>query len=491
MTVRVRFAPSPTGFLHIGGARTALFNWLFARHMGGTFILRIEDTDELRSTKEFEQAIFGGLKWLGLNWDEGPVEGGGSLGDYAPYFQGERAAKHNTYAPYAYKLLEEGKAYKCYCTSQELEEERKQAMLEKRPPKYSGKCRSLTADEQAKLEAGGRQPVIRFKMPEEGSTSFNDLIRGPVTFENKLLYDFIMLKPNGHPTYNFACVIDDHLMKITHVFRGNDHIANTAHQYNLYKALGFELPEFMHMSMIHGPDGTKLSKRHGHTSVLEYENEGILPEAMVNFLALLGWSTPDSQQLFEKGELEQKFDIKGCQKNPAIFDPVKLAWMNGEYIRKMPVKELVKRAMPFLEKAGINADAENLENIVELEHEKYKNLAEIPNLISFFYTEDFGYDQASVEKVLHKPEAKSVLEGMIKAYGDLQNFSETDLEARAREYAKDNGLKAGQVFHPLRVALSGRTQGPTLFKMIEYLGKERVVKRLAKATALCCAPTEG
>ncbi|MDD4003850.1 MAG: glutamate--tRNA ligase [Elusimicrobiaceae bacterium] len=486
MTIRVRFAPSPTGNLHLGGARTALFNWLLARRHKGVFILRIEDTDELRSNAEFEQSIFRGMKWLGLDWDEGPCIEGGEKGDYGPYYQSKRA-EQGVYKAYADRLLAEGKAYYCYCTPEELEEERRRATLEKRPPRYNGRCRDLTAEQRLALEAQGRKPVIRFKMPAEGTTVFNDPIRGEVKFENKLLYDFIMQKYSGYPTYNFACVIDDHLMKITHILRGDDHISNTAHQINLYRALGFEMPEFMHLSMIHGPDGTKLSKRHGHTGIFEYEAEGFLPEAMMNYLALLGWSNTESQQLFGPGELEAKFDIAGCQKNPAVFDPVKLKWMNGEYIRKMPADELARRALPFLTKAGVDVsgDREKLVKIVAIEQEKYKLLTEIPPLVDFFFTEQVEFDPESVEKVLKKPGAKAVLRGIAAVYGQQADFKEKELEAAARRFAADSGLKAGQVFHPLRVAASGRTQGPTLFLMLEYLGRETVLRRLESAKPLC------
>jgi len=482
MTTRVRFAPSPTGYLHIGGARTALFNWLFAHKTKGTFILRIEDTDELRSTAEFEKAIFEGLQWLGLNWDEGPKPDGTFTGNFPPYYQAKRA-ELGVYKKYIDQLLAEGKAYQCYCTPEELEQMRAQATLEKRPPRYEGKCRNLTAEQKKALEAQGRKPVIRFRMPDDGVTMFKDGIRGDVKFENKLLYDPIIMKYSGYPTYNFACVIDDHLMEMTHVIRGDDHVSNTAFQLNIYKALGWKPPEMVHLSMIHGPDGTKLSKRHGHTSVMEYARMGFLPEAIRNYLALLGWSTTNSQQIFAKGELEEKFNIEGCQKNPAIFDVVKLTWMNGEYIRMKTPDELLDLAMPFLKAANVgqNADRETLKKIVALEQEKYKLLAEIPHLVDFFFVDEVTFDQQAAEKVFKKPEAAAVLEGIAARYGALANFTDAELEKEARAFAKEKGFKAGQVFHPVRVAVSGRTEGPTLFKMLEYLGKDAVVRRLNRA----------
>ncbi|HOX22953.1 MAG TPA: glutamate--tRNA ligase [Elusimicrobiales bacterium] len=486
MKPRVRFAPSPTGHLHIGGARTALFNRLFALKTGGTYVLRIEDTDELRSTEDSVKAIFDGLQWMGLSWQEGPLPEGGEHGDFGPYFQAERA-KRGIYQPFIDKLLSEGKAYHCYCSTEELDEMRRRAQLEKRPPRYDGRCRQLTAEQKAAFQAQGRKPVLRFRMPDDGVTEFQDLIHGSLRFENKLLYDFIMVKASGYPTYNFACVIDDHLMQISHVVRGDDHISNTPLQYQLYKALGWEPPVFAHLSMILGPDGTRLSKRHGHTGVQEYRKMGLLPEALRNYLALLGWSTADSQQIFAPGELESKFNIEGCQKSPATFDPVKLNWMNGEYIRQLSADQLLERALPYLQEAGVGvgADREYLKKVVCLEQEKYKLLAEIPKLVDFFFLPEPVFDAKSVEKVLKKPEAPAVLEAMRKKYAALGDFTEGPLELEARACAKELGLKAGQVFHPLRVAVSGRTEGPTLFRMLEYLGREKVLQRLEKAAALC------
>ena len=486
MTIRVRFAPSPTGHLHIGGLRTALFNYLFAKKEGGTFILRIEDTDEERSTQESVDAIYKGLMWAGLTWDEGPMPDGSVKGTFPPYYQAQRA-DIGIYKKYIDQLLAEGKAYKCYCTPEELEDMRKTALAEHRPPRYPGKCRNLTKEQQAELEAQGRKYVIRFKMPSEGETVFNDLIRGEVRFANKDLYDLVIQKTSGYPTYNFACVIDDHLMQMSHIIRGDDHISNTPAQIQIYRALGWKEPIFAHLSMIHGPDGKKLSKRHGATSVMEYKKQGFLPEAMINYLALLGWSTPDSQQLFAAGELEQKFDIKGCQKSPAVFDTVKLMWMNGDYIRQLTPKQLFERAKPFIEEAGIakGVDDAYLEKIVALEQEKYKTLREIPDLISFFFTDEVKFDEEAVNKVFKAETAKKALELIIEKYGALTDFNEHTLEETARSSAKAAGLKAGQVFHPVRVAVSGRTNGPTLFKMLEYMGKDMVLKRLRAALAYC------
>jgi len=485
MKTRVRFAPSPTGYLHIGGLRTALFNYLFAKKTGGTFILRIEDTDEERSTQESVKAIFEGLTWAGLKWDEGPFQDGTFKGEHSPYFQAERADQ-GLYKKYIDYLLEKGLAYKCYCTPEELEEMRTQAAKEHRPPRYPGKCRNLTKEQQAELEAQGKKYVIRFKMPTEGETVFHDLIRGEVRFANKDLYDLVIQKTSGYPTYNFACVIDDHLMGMTHVIRGDDHISNTPAQIQIYKALGWEHPIMAHLSMIHGPDGTKLSKRHGDTSVLEYKKQGFLPQALINYLALLGWSTSDSQQIFAKGELEQKFDIAGCQKSPAVFDTVKLTWMNGDYIRQLSPKELYDAAKPFIDEAGIakDIDEETLTKVILLEQEKYKTLKEIPGLIEFFFN-PVKYEEEAINKVFKAPTAKQAIELMYNSYKDAPDFKAETLESIARQKAKESGLKTGQVFHPLRVAVSGRTNGPTLFKMLEYLGKDLVLKRLQDVLKYC------
>jgi nondiscriminating glutamyl-tRNA synthetase len=482
MTVRVRFAPSPTGFLHIGGARTALFNWLFARHTGGTFILRVEDTDEVRSTRESVQAIFDGMKWLGLDWDEGPVSAEdpkAQKGDAGPYFQMQRL---DVYKRSVDKLVAEGKAYPCYCTPEEVEKMRERAMLLKRPPKYDGTCRALTPSQRDARAAEGRKFSVRFKTPLEGATEFNDVVRGPMRFENSLLEDFVIQKTSGVPTYNFACVADDEAMKISHVVRGDDHLSNTPRQVLLYQALGWTPPVFAHLSMILGSDGSRLSKRHGATSVQEYEQAGYLPEALLNYLALLGWSTEDSQQLFTQPDLVQKFTLERCGKSPAIFDTNKLVWMNGEYVRAMPLKTLLDRAMPFIRRAGFLAGKEEerrgeMEAALALEHEKVKLLADVPRLIDFFF-KDVEYDAASVEKVLKKPDAPEVLKDVAKDFETLEPFTAASTEEACKAVAARRGIKNAPVFHPVRVAVSGRTQGPSLFHMLEVLGRDRVLARI-------------
>ena len=476
--VRTRFAPSPTGFLHIGGARTTLYNWLFARHHKGEFVLRIEDTDEVRSTGDSVTAILDSIKWLGLDWDEGPIDEKSDKGPYAPYYQMKRV---DVYRKHLEQLVAAGKAYKCYCTKEELDQMRKLAQLEKRPPRYEGRCRALSDAQRAQLEAAGKKFSYRFKMPAEGATIVDDQIRGKVSFENALQQDLVIWKTTDGPTYNFACVIDDHLMEISHVIRGDEHLSNTPSQIQIYYALGWQPPAFAHLSMILGPDGSKLSKRHGATSVLEFRDQGYLPHTMRNYLALLGWSTSESQQLFTDEDLIAKFGLEGCQKSPATFDTVKLQWMNGEYIRQMKSEELLRHAAPFLEKAGLKAGTgPDLAKAVALEHEKFKLLSEVPALVDFFY-KPVEFSPKAMEKVLREPGVKDVLLGLAEALTAFSPFEDKALEAKIRQFTTDRGLKTGQVFHPLRAATTGRTEGPTLFLMLEVMGRDLVVSRLKDA----------
>jgi glutamyl-tRNA synthetase len=481
--IRVRFAPSPTGDLHIGGVRTALFNWLFAAKNNGKFILRIEDTDEARSTEESVKVILDAMKWLELNWDEGP---GSEIEKYAPYYQMKRK-EAGIYQKYAAELIEKGLAYPCYCTAEEVEEMRKKAQADKRPPKYDGSCSRLTREQIKEKEAQGRKAVIRFRMPKEGKTVLEDLIRGRVEFDNFLLDDFVIMKASGIPTYNFACVIDDYLMEMTHVLRGDDHISNTPRQMHIYNALGWKAPEFAHMAMILGPDGTRLSKRHGHTSVLEYREEGYLPEALINYLSLLGWSTEDSQQLFTIRELKEKFSVERCGTSPSTFDPVKLLWLNGEKIRAKSIDEIYDLFMDWLkytnnENLIKDWDRDLLKKAMTLEHDKIKLLKDIPSLVEFFFTKEVVYLDEAVNKTLlsekTKDSAKTVLTESAARLSVTQDFSAQSLEKYARDLAAEKGLGTGKVFHPIRVAISGRTQGPSLFHMMEVMGRDEVVKRI-------------
>ena len=346
--VKVRFAPSPTGFLHIGRARTALFNWLYARNQGGQFILRIEDTDQERSTLEANHAIFRGLEWLGLDWDEGPNIGG----NYGPYYQTQRLEIHQKHAR---QLLDEDKAYYCFCTPEELDEKRKEASKRKEAPRYDGKCRKLPDAEIKMLESAGRPKVIRFRLPAVGETVVHDLVRDKASFQNDLLDDFVIIKSDGFPTYNFACVVDDHLMEISHVIRGDDHLSNTPRQILLYQAFGWKPPKFAHIPMILGKDKARLSKRHGATSVIAYSDMGYLPEAMLNYIARLGWGFKD-QEVFSRGELIQKFSLKGVTRSPAVFDTDKLNWLNGKYIRQILPERLIDLCEPLLIEAYGNHD---------------------------------------------------------------------------------------------------------------------------------------
>lgn len=474
---RVRFAPSPTGFLHVGGARTALYNWLFARHMEGTFILRIEDTDEARSTDESMHAILDGMRWLGLDWDEGP------------FFQMQRA---DIYREHLETLLKTNRAYPCFCTKEDLEQMRNRALLSKRPPKYDERCRKLSAEERKQKLDANTPHVFRFARPTEGSIKFNDIVKGDVEFENELLDDFVIIKSSGIPTFMFAGAVDDRLMKITHVIRGDDHLSNTPRQIQLFQAFGWkEIPIYAHISMIHGPDGQRLSKRHGATSIEEFRRIGYLPEVMLNYLALLGWSTSDSQQLFDPKdhfkELVDKFEIERCQKSPAVFDTEKLRWMNGVYIRKLTKDELLDRTWPYLAEANlVSAKAdENLRKFVHdvlmLEQEKLVVLSDAPGLIDFFLEKEVKFDPEAVEKVLKKEGAMGVLEGISKTFADAPEFTAASTEAACRDYAAKNNLKTGQVFHPVRVAVSGRTRGPSLFHMLEVMGRGMVLDRIRKS----------
>ncbi|MBI4677286.1 MAG: glutamate--tRNA ligase [Elusimicrobia bacterium] len=499
--IRTRFAPSPTGFLHIGGARTTLYNWLFARRHRGTFVLRVEDTDEARSTEDSVTAILDSIRWLGLDWDEGPlpmVSGGGTpspetpgsgspvdlgrdRGPYGPYYQMKRI---ELYQKHVRQLALAGLVYPCYCAKEELDAMRKAAVAQKRPAIYDGRCRKLTDRQKAEHEASGRKPSWRFSMPKEGETAVDDLIRGRVSFDNRLLQDLVVQKAAGGPTYNFACVVDDHHMAITHVIRGDEHLSNTPSQLQLYAALGWEAPKFAHLSMILGPDGSKLSKRHGAASVLEYKAAGFLPAAMRNYLGLLGWSTTDSRQLFFGDELVEAFDLAGCQKNPAVFDQAKLTWMNGEHLRKLGHDELMRHAEPFLEAAGLVGPLDPpLDKTVALEGEKCRLLADIPGRVDFFY-KDVEFTEKAMAGVLKRPGVKEMLLDVAGLLEAAQPFAEKALEEKIRGYCEARALKTSQVFHPLRAALSGRTEGPTLFGMIEALGRGKSVGRLRAAAAL-------
>lgn len=478
--VRVRFAPSPTGSLHIGGARTALFNLLFARHNNGTFVLRIEDTDTERSTEESAAQIVRSLKWLGIDWDEGPEKGG----DFGPYFQSQRL---ELYKKEVDRLLAEGKAYYCYCTPEELAQRREAALKAGKPPKYDGCCRNLTPEQREKFEAEGRKPTIRLKMPEEGYTEVDDLIRGKVVFENSVLDDFIIVKSNGIPTYNFACVVDDNAMKITHIIRAEEHLSNTPKQIQAYRALGYDIPKFAHVPMILAPDRSKLSKRHGATSVEEFKDQGYLAKAIINYLTLLGWSPEGTEEIFEIDKAIKEFTLERVNKTAAIYDVKKLTWINGHYMRELDVNFVTEETIPFMIKKGIVTEEEAKEKfdyireIVDISRDRSKTLDELAESIAFFFKDVTEYEEKGVRKHFAKENAAKLLTLGADALEKLGDFTLETTEATFRNITEELGLKAAEIIHPTRLAITGRTIGPGLFHIIVLLGREKTVERMRKA----------
>jgi glutamyl-tRNA synthetase len=460
--IRVRFAPSPTGHLHIGGARTALFNYLFARHNNGAFVLRIEDTDRSRSTEEYIEAIIEGMRWLKLDWDEGP------------YRQTDR---FDIYRSYVERLLNEGKAYRCYCTPEELEQRRQEALAQGKTPKYDGRCRNLSEPIPDKPSA------IRFKMPQEGRTVVNDLIKGVVEFENNQLEDLIIMRSDGTPTYNFVVVVDDIDMEITHIIRGDDHLNNTPKQIHIYKAFGWEPPAFGHLPMILGADKTRLSKRHGATSVMAYKDMGYLPDALVNYLVRLGWAYGD-QEVFTKDELIKYFSLENIGKSAAVFNPEKLLWLNSQYIIKEDAKNLAEMAIPFLIKEGIisegqELDMERLSRAVNSLKERVRTLVELANSLKYYILEYVNIDPKAKEKFL-KPENIKYLSELKGLLSELSDFTAGEIEKVFHLFAEKHGLKLGSIAQPVRVAITGGTASPGLFEVLEIVGKDKVLKRLAK-----------
>lgn len=478
--IRVRYAPSPTGEPHVGNIRTALFNWLFARHTEGSFILRIEDTDQTRLERGALEAILESLRWLGLDWDEGPEVGG----SYGPYFQSERL---DIYGSVVERLLEQGDAYLCYCSPERLAQMREEQMRQRRPPGYDRHCRNLSPAEQARFEAAGIKPVVRFKVPLEGRTSFQDLIHGEVAFENSTLDDFILLKSDGYPTYHLANVTDDHLMRISHVLRADEWLPSTPRHCLLYDALGYPRPQFAHLPMILGRDRAKLSKRHGATSVLDYRDGGYLPEAVLNFLALLGWSLDDKTELLSREELVRHFSLERIGKTPAIFDREKLTWMNGVYIRQLPLEELLERALPFWEE-GLPAaverplDQDYLRQILPLVQDRLRNLGEITELTLFFFLKELNYEaNLLLGKDMSRELAAQALEVSKERLLRLAEWESTSLEGVLRPLAEELGMKTGPLFGLLRVACTGRTVAPPLFETMAVLGRERCLSRIDQA----------
>ncbi len=477
--VRVRFAPSPTGYLHIGGARTALFNWLFARKMGGKLILRIEDTDTERLKEDSVSQILTSLKWLGLNWDEGP-EAGGECG---PYYQSER---RELYSKYAQQLLDEGKAYYCFCTPADLEAEREKQRAAKQPFRYARTCRDLDPEVAKARAAAGEPYSVRIKIPTEGSITVHDLIHGDVTFNMDQFDDFVIVKSNGMPTYNFAVVVDDHLMGMTHVLRAEEHLSNTPKQLLIYEALGFEPPKFGHMPMILAPDRSKLSKRHGATSVEEFRAQGYLPEAIINYLTLLGWGPGDEREIFTLEETVKLFELEQMSKKAAVYDTKKLTWMNGQYLSELPLEKILPEAETFFIKDGLVTKewlAENKEyfaKLVDTVRVRVKTLQEVADASAYFFKDVEAYDEKGVAKHF-KPEAAELLEKCIAALEADEVFDLTSTEAIYNKIAADNGLALGKVIHPTRLALTGRTVSPGMFDVMVLLGKEKTLARMRKA----------
>ncbi len=465
--VRVRFAPSPTGYLHIGGVRTALFNWLFARHEKGRFILRIEDTDRERSTPEAIQAILDGMKWVGLDWDEGPI------------YQTERLA---VYKEQADRLLAEGKAYLCYCTEEELDARRKEALARKELPKYDGRCRRRSGVAPADVS-----PVTRFVSPQDGQTTVHDLIKGDVTFDNAQLDDLVIVRSNGMPTYNFGVVVDDARMAITHVIRGDDHLNNTPRQILLYQALGYEPPQFGHLSMILDMDKVKLSKRQGAASVLEYQEAGYLPDALVNYLVRLGWSHGD-QEVFSSQEMIEKFSLEHITRSPAAFNPDKLLWLNSQYLKTMDAKRVVELLLPFLRKRGLlgkgaQPNAAWLETLVGALRERSQTLVEMADKAALFFQESAVMDQDAAKKFL----TVAVRPAFIKLVAVLDQTSVFEHDVLAQGFQSvlaETGLSMSKLAQPVRVALTGGAVSPGIFDVMVLLGRERTRTRLKKAIDL-------
>jgi len=477
--VRVRYAPSPTGFPHIGNIRTALFNWLLARHTGGKFLLRIEDTDVARTVPGSVESIMDSLRWLGLDYDEGPEVGG----EYGPYFQSQRL---EIYKEVAEKMVAEGHAYHCYCSSERLETMRLEQQKRKQPPGYDRTCRNLSEEEQAQKAAGGVKPVIRFKTPLEGQSRFQDALRGEVVFENNTLDDFVLLKSDGYPTYQLASVVDDHLMKITHVLRGDEWLSSTPRHVLEYQALGWEPPVFAHMPLILGPDRSKLSKRHGAATLGEYCDQGYLPETMLNFLALLGWSYDEKTELFTRQELIEKFSVDRISRTAAIFNREKLDWMNGVYIRGLSIDDFLQRVLPFLEKGlppGVKRplDSDNLKRILPLVKERAKTLVEVAGLIDFFLVDHLDY--AASELMIKGADLQLTSQAYAEALNIIESasFSTQELEKEFRALAERLALKPGQLFASLRIAVTGRAVSPPLFETMEAMGKAMVQARLSIA----------
>lgn len=505
--VRVRFAPSPTGYLHIGGARTALYNWLYARKSGGAFVLRIEDTDAARSTEEAYRAIIDALEWLGLDWDEGPTKGG----PYGPYVQSARQVLYHTEAQ---RLIETGAAYHCFCTTAELEEMRSEALEQKESPRYDGRCRNLPGDEIARRLARKVARVIRFRVPV-GETRFNDIIRGPITFQNTELDDFVLIKSDDKPTYNFAAAVDDAKMRISHVIRGDDHLSNTPKQVLICKALDYPLPKFAHLPMILGSDRTRLSKRHGAASVQEFRRLGYISDSLVNYLALLGWAYDDKTEFFTRESLIKKFSLKKVTKNPAAFDPAKLDHIDGEHFKRLDAMKRVALVYGKLEEEGVvppdffprewasggprpgngiaietigsaeNAryreEAPRLAFILKVMGNRVRNVKEAAEKLAYFYKDRYPVDDNAVAEYLGTADARARVAALADRLERLEPFEHGGIEEVTRGLAEELGIGAADLIHPCRVAVTGQGVSPDIFSVIHLIGREKTVERLRRA----------
>jgi glutamyl-tRNA synthetase len=479
-SIRVRFAPSPTGYLHVGGARTALFNYLFAKHMGGTFILRIEDTDRNRFVQGALQEIFESMKWLGLSWDEGPEAGG----RFGPYIQSERT---DLYKKRADELLQKGLAYRCFCTPQRLEEVRRSREKDKLPTSYDRHCRNLTKEEEKQLLDQAKPHVIRFKVQPDRTVVFTDMIRGNIEYGSNILDDLVLLKSDGFPTYHLANVVDDHEMEITHVLRGDEWIASTPRHILLYEAFGWAPPQFAHMPVILDASGGKLSKRKGAASVMDYKNRGILPDALFNFLALLGWAPGggDEREKMEREEIVGAFSIEKISPKAAVFDEKKLDWMNGKYLSETSVEKLAfEVARHWKEKGVVSTDKPDndpyLLAVIRLLKDRSKRITEIVDNSMYFFKDPEAYEEKATKKHF-KPETVSVLSSLMEKISAIDTFSQTSLDGVYHEYAQSSGIQLGDLVHPTRLAISGVSFGPGLFELMEVLGKETVIRRMKTA----------
>ncbi|MBI4491195.1 MAG: glutamate--tRNA ligase [Chloroflexi bacterium] len=476
--VRVRIAPSPTGDPHVGTAYTALFNVAFARHHGGQFVLRIEDTDRTRFVEQSERLIFDSLRWLGLTWDEGPDVGG----PYGPYRQSERV---EFYQQCARELVARGQAYSCWCTPERLKRVREEALARGEPPKYDRLCLGLAEAQRSQRPDFSPRPVIRLRMPSEGETSFEDVLRGRISFQNALIDDQVLLKSDGFPTYHLAVVVDDHLMHISHVIRGEEWISSTPKHVVLYQDFGWELPVFVHLPLLRNRDRSKVSKRRNPWAVLPwFRGQGYLPEALRNFLALMGWSMPDGREIFTLDEMVQAFSFERMSTTSPIFDLEKLDWLNGHYIRQLPLDELTARTLPFLDRAGLPAsqNVAYVRDILALEQERLRELAEAPQMVDFFFADRLVYDpRLLVGKGMTPQQTLEAIKATLALVETIQPFDAPALEAAIRGLTGQLGLKTGSFFMALRVAVTGRTVSPPLFQTMAVLGRARTVACLKAA----------